>query len=62
MTGLLDQVGNRVAEYVYGPFGQLLSAEGELAEVNPFRFSSEFHDDETGLVYYIVSAINSACI
>ena len=34
VTGLLDQVGNRVAEYVYGPFGQLLSAEGELAEVN----------------------------
>ena len=52
VTGLLDQAGNRVAEYVYGPFGQLLGAEGELAEVNPFRFSSEFHDDETGLVYY----------
>ena len=52
VTGLLDQAGNRVAEYVYGPFGQLLSAEGELAEVNPFRFSSEYADDETGLVYY----------
>ena len=52
VTGLLDQAGNRVAEYVYGPFGQLLSAEGELAEVNPFRFSSEYADDETNLVYY----------
>ena len=52
VTGLLDQAGNRVAEYVYGPFGQLLGAEGELAEVNPFRFSSEYADDETGLVYY----------
>ena len=52
VTGLLDQAGNRVAGYIYGPFGQLLGAEGELAEVNPFRFSSEFHDDETGLVYY----------
>ena len=52
VTGLLDQAGNRVAEYVYGPFGQLLSAEGELAEVNPFRFSSEYADGETGLVYY----------
>ena len=26
--------------------------DGALAEVNTFRFSSEFHDDETGLVYY----------
>ena len=52
VTGLLDQAGNRVAEYVYGPFGQLLGAEGELAEVNPFRFSSEYADGETGLVYY----------
>lgn len=52
VTGLLDQAGTRVAEYVYGPFGQLLSAEGELADVNPFRFSSEYADDETGLVYY----------
>ena len=26
--------------------------EGELAEINPFRFSSEYYDDETGLVYY----------
>ena len=23
-----------------------------MAEINPFRFSSEFYDDETGLVYY----------
>jgi RHS repeat-associated protein len=23
-----------------------------MAQINPFRFSSEFHDDETGLVYY----------
>ena len=52
VTGLLDQAGTRVAEYVYGPFGQLLSAEGELADVNPFRFSSEYADDETGLIYY----------
>ena len=52
VTGLLDQAGNRVAGYIYGPFGQLLSAEGELAEVNPFRFSSEYADGETGLVYY----------
>ena len=52
VTALLDASGNRVAEYVYGPFGQTVSAAGSMAQINPFRFSSEFHDDETGLVYY----------
>ena len=52
VTALLDASGNRVAEYVYGPFGQTVSATGSMAPINPFRFSSEFHDDETGLVYY----------
>ena len=52
VTALLDAAGFRVAGYTYGPFGQVLSMDGALAEVNPFRFSSEFHDDETGLVYY----------
>ena len=52
VTALLDAAGFRVAGYAYGPFGQVLSMDGALAEVNPFRFSSEFHDDETGLVYY----------
>ena len=52
VTALLDASGNRVAEYVYGPFGQTVSATGSMAQINPFRFSSEFHDDETRLVYY----------
>lgn len=52
VTALLDASGNRVAEYVYAPFGQTVSATGSMAQINPFRFSSEFHDDETGLVYY----------
>ena len=52
VTGLQDESGNRVATYTYGPFGQLLSMDGGLAEENPLRFSSEYFDDETGLVYY----------
>ena len=52
VTGLQDESGNRVATYMYGPFGQLLSMDGGLAEENPLRFSSEYFDDETGLVYY----------
>ena len=52
VTALLDTTGNRVAEYTYGPFGQTLEADGSMVEENPFRFSSEFHDTELGLVYY----------
>ena len=35
--------------FAYEPFGQCRHAG---ASANPFRFSSEYHDDETGLVYY----------
>ena len=52
VIALLDAEGNRVAEYAYGPFGQILHMEGELAEINPLRFSSEYYDDETELIYY----------
>ena len=52
VMSLIDAAGTKAAEYVYDPFGRLLSSTGSLAEINPFRFSSEYHDDETGLVYY----------
>ena len=52
VMSLIDAAGTKVAEYVYDPFGRPLSSTGSLAEINPFRFSSEYHDDETGLVYY----------
>lgn len=41
-----------VAHYDYAPFGAVTSATGSLASTNPFRFSSEYHDDTLGLVYY----------
>jgi RHS repeat-associated protein len=40
------------ASYEYGPFGELLRASGSYASQNPFRFSTKFQDNETGLVYY----------
>ncbi|MPM59528.1 hypothetical protein SDC9_106372 [bioreactor metagenome] len=49
---LFDESGLSVAEYDYSPFGTVLSATGSYATVNPFRFSSEYLDSETGLVYY----------
>jgi RHS repeat-associated protein len=40
------------AEYEYGPYGTLLRATGPMALANPIRFSSEYQDEVTGLVYY----------
>ena len=40
------------ADYQYGPWGEIREVDGTAAYWNPFRFSSEFYDDETGLVYY----------
>ena len=42
----------QVAHYEYGPFGEPLGATGIMAAQNPFRFSTKYTDDETGLLYY----------
>src|SRR5262249_44385185 len=44
--------GPCVAAYEYSPFGEFLRCEGTYAKENPFRFSTKFTDDETGLLYY----------
>ena len=50
VIALKDSSGADVSTYNYTPFGTLENpADGDE---NPFRFSSEYHDDETGLVYY----------
>lgn len=41
-----------VAEFEYGPFGELLRATGEETDKHPIRWSSKYEDVETGLVYY----------
>ena len=40
------------AEYEYGPFGELIRRTGPRAKENPFRFSSKYQDEESGLLYY----------
>ncbi|MBY0262648.1 MAG: RHS repeat-associated core domain-containing protein, partial [Phycisphaerales bacterium] len=49
---LYDSAGVERAAYEYGPFGEPRSRLGSQASANPFRFSTKFADDETGLVYY----------
>ncbi|MBQ4481413.1 MAG: RHS repeat-associated core domain-containing protein [Victivallales bacterium] len=48
-VALLDTTGSVADTYTYDPFGTCTHA-GNLT--NPFRFSSEYFDAETGLVYY----------
>jgi RHS repeat-associated protein len=52
VTALTSGAGTVQAAYTYGPFGETLRAVGPLAQANPWRFSTKYQDDETGLLYY----------
>ena len=52
VTSIFDGQQTRKARYEYAPFGSLLTAEGDMAQENTFRFSCEYANDELGLVYY----------
>ena len=53
VIGLVDGAnGSVAAAYEYDPFGRELRATGAYAAANPFRFSSQYTDSETGLVYF----------
>ena len=41
-----------VAHYEYDPYGNVVNQTGAYAEENPFRFSTKYFDDETGLGYW----------
>ena len=41
-----------VAHYDYAAFGAVLAQKGDCAEANPWRFSSEYAEDDTATVYY----------
>ncbi len=53
VSALIDSAaGAAVATYESGPFGEPLRRSGAMAAANPYRFSTRYHDDETGLIYY----------
>ncbi len=53
ITAYVDATGtNIVAAYEYDPFGNTIAASGSKADDFAFRFSTKYHDDETGLYYY----------
>ena len=44
--------GNIASQYEYGPFGELLRASGQVATANPFRYSTQYQDDETSFINF----------
>ena len=53
VMGLADSTtGKWSARYEYGPFGEVIRANGPASRLNPFRFSTKYQDDETDLLYY----------
>jgi RHS repeat-associated protein len=51
--------GSIAASYEYDAFGNVLKATGDYASRNPFRFSTKYADEETGLVYYGLRYVNA---
>ena len=51
---IVDANGTSQAEYSYNAWGQVISATGTLAAVNPIRYRGYYYDVETGL-YYVSS-------
>jgi len=43
--------GTLLANYEYGPFGEVIRATGPMAKVNPFTFGTYFYDWETDKYY-----------
>jgi RHS repeat-associated protein len=52
ITAYVDENGTIVAEYAYDAFGCTIEATSSMADTFAFRFSTKYHDSETGLVMY----------
>jgi len=60
VTDLVDTSGNAVAHYEFDPYGNINVKTGVLADANPFRFSNEYYDPETGHVAYMLRYLNTS--
>ena len=49
------------AIFEYDPFGNILRATGPMVTEMPFRFSTKYQDDQTGLHYYPFRYYNGVC-
>ena len=54
VAGLVNATNGTVSsQYEYGAFGEVIRATGPMASINPFRFSTQYYDDETDQIYYL---------
>jgi RHS repeat-associated protein len=44
--------GSASATYEFGPFGEVIRVSGVASALNPFRFSSKYTDNESGMVFF----------
>ena len=61
VTMLIDSTGATKASYSYDPYGKLLQADGEIAEINPLRYRGYCYDADTEF-YYLQSRYYDANI
>jgi len=52
ITAYVNEQGAVVAQYTYDAFGATITQSGSHASHFPHRFSTKYHDLETGLYYY----------
>ena len=52
VTALFGQAAGRRAQYEHDPYGNPINTTGDAAGQNSYRYSSEYHDEDLGLVYY----------
>ena len=52
VSALFDSTGTRQGKFEYTPYGETLTSEGAWASAMPLRYSSEYRDEELGLIYY----------
>jgi RHS repeat-associated protein len=51
---------NPLAQYQYGPFGEVLRDAGGTSTASPLQFSTKYSDVESGLTYYGLRYLNTA--
>src|SRR5258705_321651 len=52
IIALVKSDGSISAQYEYGPFGEIVRAQGNAATSNPLRFSTKYQDAESDLLSY----------
>ena len=52
VSAVVYENGETSAHYEYAPFGEVRIVHGECASANPWRFSSEYAEDDSATVYY----------